>query len=126
MLRRHRNSIGILRNAIPELLNERNTLLLRSLVEARGDFDVGTHTTRLWCHQKSGAARKSAHNAGVQRRAKSVRWNAMLNGTLSWRSLPTCLNVLLCHLRQVIRNVVPRGPELYVDVLVWPDQGIIV
>jgi hypothetical protein len=32
----------------------------------------------------------------------------------------------LCHLRQVIRDVVPGGLEVYVDVLVWSDEGIIV
>jgi hypothetical protein len=37
-----------------------------------------------------------------------------------------CLDVFLCHLRQVIRDAIPRGLEFYVDVLVWLDAGIIV
>ena len=52
--------------------------------------------------------------------------DAMFLGTWSCRWVPTCLNVFLCHLWQVIRDVVPRGPKFYVDVLVWPDEGIIV
>ena len=32
----------------------------------------------------------------------------------------------LRHLWQLIRDVVPRGPEFYVNVLAWPDEGIIV
>jgi hypothetical protein len=58
--------------------------------------------------------------------AVTDRSNALLDGTLSWRWVPTCLNVFLCHLWQVIRDVVPRRLKFYVDVLVWPDEGIIV
>jgi len=39
MLDRHWNPRGVLRNAIPELLDERNTLLLRSFVEASRDSE---------------------------------------------------------------------------------------
>src|SRR4026207_146216 len=45
---------------------------------------------------------------------------------MSCRWVPICLNGFLCHLRQVIGDVVPRGLEFYIDVLVWPDEGIIV
>jgi hypothetical protein len=54
------------------------------------------------------------------------RSNASLDGTLSWRWVPTFVNVFLCLLWQIIRDVVPGSHEIYVDVLVWPDEGIII
>ena len=42
-----RNLFGVLSDAIPKLLNERNTLLFRSFVESRRHFEVCAHATRL-------------------------------------------------------------------------------
>jgi hypothetical protein len=38
-------------------------LFLRGFVEARRDFEVGAHVTRLWRRSRAGATRRFAHNA---------------------------------------------------------------
>ena len=40
--------------------------------------------------------------------------------------VPACLDVFLCHLWQVVRDVVPGSLEFDVDVFVRPDEGIVV
>jgi hypothetical protein len=42
------------------------------------------------------------------------------------RWAPTCMDVVPCHLWQVIRDVVPRRLEFHVDMLVRSDNGIII